>query len=228
MEQTLYEIRQEAENDAEVLLENIHGKIVQCIANKYFEEPQEDKCQGDYSDLDTFQNSEDWAMRYEADRLLRKSVEALQNQDTDTLNSLVGNFQRIAFEYSADIEELIDNIEECNDKFKIEEIEIIHTNDLESIIIPELIIPFNEFIFDKIKSNINYIYNLNPRQFEELIAELFYKSGYEVELTKATRDGGKDIIAISRTLDIPIKFVIECKRYSQGRKVGIEYVQRLL
>ncbi len=40
--------------------------------------------------------------------------------------------------------------------------------------------------------------NLNRRRFEELVAELFVGFGYAVELTKRTRDGGKDIIAIKK------------------------------
>jgi HJR/Mrr/RecB family endonuclease len=37
---------------------------------------------------------------------------------------------------------------------------------------------------------------LNRRLFEEFVAELFHEFGYEVELTKRTRDGGRDVIAI--------------------------------
>lgn len=37
---------------------------------------------------------------------------------------------------------------------------------------------------------------MNRRLFEEMIAELFDGFGFKVELTKKTRDGGRDIIAI--------------------------------
>jgi restriction system protein len=39
------------------------------------------------------------------------------------------------------------------------------------------------------------IFNITPRQYEELVAELMHDMGYEVTLTPATRDGGKDILA---------------------------------
>jgi len=39
------------------------------------------------------------------------------------------------------------------------------------------------------------MYDMNPRKFEELIAAIFKDFGFDVELTKATRDGGRDIIA---------------------------------
>jgi hypothetical protein len=37
---------------------------------------------------------------------------------------------------------------------------------------------------------------VDARTLEEIVAELFDNFGYEVELTKRTRDGGRDIIAI--------------------------------
>src|SRR5713226_7587905 len=38
---------------------------------------------------------------------------------------------------------------------------------------------------------------IGHRQFEELVAELFRGFGYDVELTKRTRDGGIDVIAVA-------------------------------
>ncbi len=37
---------------------------------------------------------------------------------------------------------------------------------------------------------------LSSRQFEELIAEIWSRFGYTVELTARTRDGGRDVIAV--------------------------------
>lgn len=67
---------------------------------------------------------------------------------------------------------------------------------------------------------------LNRRQFEELIAELFHGFGYEIDLTKQTRDGGKDIIAIKRS-EVDVKYLIECKRPDPGNPVGIAPVREL-
>jgi restriction system protein len=63
---------------------------------------------------------------------------------------------------------------------------------------------------------------------EEIVAELFRKEGFEVELTQATRDKGIDIIAVSRRMNIPHKMIVECKRYAPENRVGIAVVQRLL
>jgi hypothetical protein len=68
---------------------------------------------------------------------------------------------------------------------------------------------------------------LSPRQFEELIAEIWTRFGYEVELTAQTKDGGKDIVAIRRTAEARLRFLIECKRYRPERKIGVAVVRGL-
>jgi len=67
---------------------------------------------------------------------------------------------------------------------------------------------------------------IDRRKFEEIIAEIWRKFGYEVELTKRTRDGGKDIIAISRER-VNVKYLIECKRPEPENPVGISIVRGL-
>lgn len=56
------------------------------------------------------------------------------------------------------------------------------------------------------------------RRFEELIAEVFKRLGYEVELTKQTHDRGVDVIAI-RHSEVPTRFLIQCKRLAPGKNV---------
>jgi restriction system protein len=68
---------------------------------------------------------------------------------------------------------------------------------------------------------------INRRKFEEIIAELFSGFGYEVELTKRTRDGGKDIIAIKRR-EVSVKYLIECKRPDPDNPVTVSTVRELL
>lgn len=71
------------------------------------------------------------------------------------------------------------------------------------------------------------MYELNSRKFEELIAELFFRKGYEVSLTPRTRDGGKDIYAIRKDSIAPTLYVVEAKRYNKANKVGVEIVRGL-
>jgi len=67
---------------------------------------------------------------------------------------------------------------------------------------------------------------IDRRKFEELIAELWHGLGYEVELTKQTRDGGKDVIAIKQSL-VRTRYIIECKRPNPGNPVRLSTVKEL-
>lgn len=71
------------------------------------------------------------------------------------------------------------------------------------------------------------LYDLDPRKFEELIAHIFSLHGFRVQLTKRTRDGGRDIIAIRADLGIKSKYIIECKRYAPNNPVSVELVRSL-
>ncbi|MEY8757925.1 restriction endonuclease [Peribacillus frigoritolerans] len=71
------------------------------------------------------------------------------------------------------------------------------------------------------------MYTLDPRKFEELVAELFKRKGYDVSLTQRTRDGGKDIYAVRKDSIASTLFVIETKRYSKTNKVGVEIIRGL-
>lgn len=72
---------------------------------------------------------------------------------------------------------------------------------------------------------------LKPRQFEQLIAEVMESFGFDVELTPETRDGGCDVLAVSKSVGpgkLRASYVIECKKYREDRKVGVEVARQLL
>jgi hypothetical protein len=68
---------------------------------------------------------------------------------------------------------------------------------------------------------------LAPRQFEELIAELFRDQGWEVELTARTRDGGYDIIGVKRVFPTSFRVLVEAKRYRPDKPVKVGIVRSL-
>jgi len=72
------------------------------------------------------------------------------------------------------------------------------------------------------------LYELSPRQFEELVASILKDLGFEVELTQATRDGGRDIIAHVRNAVSSYLTYIECKRYAADNKVGVGVVREVI
>jgi Restriction endonuclease len=68
---------------------------------------------------------------------------------------------------------------------------------------------------------------LHPREFEELIAELFTKEGYDVFLTPASHDNGVDLYVTKRTQLGSLLYVVACKRYRPERPVGLDLVRQL-
>lgn len=72
------------------------------------------------------------------------------------------------------------------------------------------------------------LYELSPRKFEELVASILQDLGFEVELTQATRDGGRDIIAHVRNAVSSYLTYIECKRYAADNKVGVGIVREVI
>jgi restriction system protein len=55
--------------------------------------------------------------------------------------------------------------------------------------------------------------------------------GWDVELTPETRDGGYDILAVSKSVDgsgLRASYIIECKKYRPDRRVGIAVARQLL
>jgi len=60
-----------------------------------------------------------------------------------------------------------------------------------------------------------------------LIAELLREQGHDVTLTKATRDGGKDILVGMKTELGDFLCLVEAKRYRADRPVDVSLVRAL-
>ena len=71
------------------------------------------------------------------------------------------------------------------------------------------------------------LYDINPRKFEELIASILEDLGFTVELTQATRDGGRDIIASIRNSVTNFLAYVECKRYAPGNKIDVGIIRQV-
>jgi restriction endonuclease Mrr len=81
-------------------------------------------------------------------------------------------------------------------------------------------------LIDRLTQDATVAYTMSPRDFETVVARLLESFGYGVELTPQHRDGGHDIIAIRDGIATS-KLLIECKRFSQDRKVGVEVVRSM-
>ncbi len=85
----------------------------------------------------------------------------------------------------------------------------------------------NDELIEYLARHPEWLRKLDPRRFEELIADLFERQGFEVTLTPRTRDGGKDIYAVKNDQYGKSLYLIECKRYAATNKVGVETVRGL-
>jgi len=106
---------------------------------------------------------------------------------------------------------------------------LIHNFHLETSHGTDIIKISNNFYKDLIenfKRNPEELKIIDRRKFEELVAYLFEGLGFDVELTKKTRDGGRDIIAI-KEYDFRSRYLIECKRPDPGRIIGVGPVRQL-
>ncbi len=92
-------------------------------------------------------------------------------------------------------------------------------------LISPIILDINQEIIDYLNKHPNFIYNISSRKFEELIAHILKRFGFDVELTKATRDGGRDILAYIRNSVCSYLTFVECKHFSPDNPVGVGIVR---
>jgi len=95
-----------------------------------------------------------------------------------------------------------------------------------STVVPHILI-VNETLIEKLKHNPHDLFKITSRQFEEVIAELLTGMGMDVELTPATRDGGKDILAYMNTELGRFLTLVEAKQHNKTRPVGVSLVRSL-
>jgi len=99
------------------------------------------------------------------------------------------------------------------------------------IVLPPVICSVTQYvnatIWHAIRKDPEGLFRLTPREFEELVAELFHREGFDVTITPQTHDGGRDIIAVRRDGVGSFRYLAECKRYARGYKVGVALVRSL-
>lgn len=94
------------------------------------------------------------------------------------------------------------------------------------------IITFSKNVNDELvrylKKHPNAIYQIHWRAFEELIADILAGFGWQVNLTKQTKDGGYDIFGVYQDKSgIRDTLIVECKKWNHEMKVGIDVVRSL-
>ena len=144
-------------------------------------------------------------------------IESFSKIDSFIDFSSINLIEKLKFHYY-NFTEIIENYDVSEEKEREDVL------DVKKIIINETEY-LKDMIFD-IYINNQKLHEISPRSFEKMIAELLFEKGFEVELTKQTRDNGYDILALKH-LDgfSPIKYLVECKKYKPERKIGVEIIR---
>ena len=111
-----------------------------------------------------------------------------------------------------------------------EELNLKYSNSLSKVqiaTIQPIIVDATEYLIEELKSSPDNLFKIKPREFERLIAKLLENFGWDVELTKETRDGGRDILALMDNGISQHLCLVETKRYRKDRPVGIELIRGL-
>jgi len=67
--------------------------------------------------------------------------------------------------------------------------------------------------------------DMSPKEFEYFVADLWNEMGWETEVRQQSSDIGVDVIA-TKDGAVPMKHVIQAKKYSEGNKVGGPDIQQ--
>jgi HJR/Mrr/RecB family endonuclease len=110
--------------------------------------------------------------------------------------------------------------------YNLDSITETKTSRIIKVVQPQLIVT-NSNIIEELKKIPEEIYKVTPRKFEEIIAEILSDMGCEVELTQATKDGGKDILAYVNTDFGKLLCLVETKHYRKDRTIGVDIVRNL-
>lgn len=85
--------------------------------------------------------------------------------------------------------------------------------------------PINDEVLRYLKEHPEEWFKLTGGQFEMVMQEIYSRLGYYVERTKATRDGGKDLIIHKNGPLGDFIYYVECKKYAPNRPVGVGIVR---
>lgn len=88
--------------------------------------------------------------------------------------------------------------------------------------------PVNDQVLKYLSEHPESFYQLTDNDFEIVMAEIYSKLGYDVTRTKATRDGGKDLIIRIPEILGDFIYYVECKKYNPKRPIGVGIIRNLV
>lgn len=72
------------------------------------------------------------------------------------------------------------------------------------------------------------LFNIEWRQLERLLKDIFEESGFDAVLTPSSKDGGKDIILECTHYDTKKSYILEIKHWCSQQKVGYKLIKNFI
>lgn len=169
--------------------------------------------------------SESWdKMMMEYNRILQSSLKCFATQFK--LSNAYGTLINV---YEEDDEITEDEKQEISDINAVI-LDEIYSEKSESSSSDAVIVmsPINNQILEYLSNHPEELYQLQPGEFEEVMTEIYRRLGYDVQRTKETRDGGKDIIIRRPEILGDFIYYVECKRYAPKRPISVGIVRQLV
>lgn len=82
-------------------------------------------------------------------------------------------------------------------------------------------------LLSQVAENPELLYDISPREFELFVCQILVKQGFDVSVTPASKDGGKDLLVAAQGELGSFMVYVECKKYAKNRPVGVEIVREL-
>lgn len=89
------------------------------------------------------------------------------------------------------------------------------------------VIPFAQGMLRKLKAQQDDLFELSQKEFENLVSQMFKSFGFEIEVSGLTKDGGIDLFVFGIQSSDNHPWLVECKRYQQGKRLSVEPVMSL-
>lgn len=145
------------------------------------------------------------------------------------LDGILSNYNLLNF-YSND---LLNTESTENEKLNNKIVTEIFQPDSEKVIDNEespiiTLSPINDQVLKYLSEHPESFYQLTDNDFEIVMAEIYSKLGYNVTRTKATRDGGKDLIIRIPEILGDFVYYVECKKYNPKRPIGVGIIRNLV
>lgn len=94
--------------------------------------------------------------------------------------------------------------------------------------VKQAVVEFNRRVAEAVAENPAELDDVEWRDLERMMADVFTAFGFAVELTPSTKDGGRDILLRGHEEGRPFSYAVEIKHWRSSKRVGPGYVRSFM